>query len=61
MKKAPAALLNKLAASYGVTVRTLYRYKLAGIDITDPLQVVAQMVSSTWNKDFLKASKTLSK
>jgi len=52
--------INELAATYGLSVRTLYRYKLAGIDITDPLEVVAHMVTSTWNTDLSRVVKTLS-
>ena len=60
MVKIPAARLEELAATYGLSVRTLYRYKLAGIDVTDPLQVVAHMVTSTWNTDLSRVVKTLS-
>lgn len=56
----PSTRIEDLAVFYGITVRTLYRYKLAGIDITDPIEVVAKVVASTWNTEISRVMKTVS-
>ena len=35
--------IAELAARYGVSVRTVYRWKRAGVDLSDPLEIAGHI------------------
>ncbi len=41
--KTPPPSIAELAARYGVTVRTVYRWKRAGVALSDPLEIAGHI------------------